>query len=497
MPWNPAGGDFFGGKRLLQSGAARDLWVPALDAVILAFSQAGFLTLVASSQAPVSNQDTTVWLVPAIPSYAGQGVVMLWDGSAWQRATPRLFARLLHYIGLGDWPALLSGVGLPPQNIGALGDLYQRLDAPGGMYGPKALTGWPATPIPHTANANVYNGEFPPDNALGVDGDYYQRTVSPGGLYLKVAGAWTGPLVHTANANVLSGTGTPNNATGANGDYWIRTDEPGGIYGPKDHDAWPGSPIAGTTRVTLRAGNGPPAAGVGNDGDFYLRQDGVGGIYGPKASGAWPATPNRHTANGNVISGAGGPGPGTGIEGDWFVRTDAPGGMWGPKGADNSWPGPYFVTNTTSGSNGAAAYMQTAAQSILGGARQKILLDTQEFGAGWDSANNRFVAPVSGFYMFHFAWVSDADSNAAAYFNTGEVYVNGTKQKTRNAHLYVPAGGGTYPSGAFGSTLGTITGGVSLSANDQLEFWVFNPGGSTIIRGSDKGFTYGAVSKAG
>lgn len=214
MAYNPSGTGT-GADRLAIARLQGDLtWrlgtVPALDAVILALSQAGVINLVISATAPTSSQDTTAWLQPNTPSYDAQGIFKLWNGSAYVNATQALFARLLAQAGGYTTVTFRSGAGAPGAGVGVDGDYYQRTDTPGGLYGPKAAGAWPANPI-----------------------------------------------THTANANMLSGTGAPGGGTGVDGDFYARTDAPGGLYGPKAGGSWPANPIPGTLdRTATVSSNG-------------------------------------------------------------------------------------------------------------------------------------------------------------------------------------------------------------------------------------------------
>lgn len=74
--------------------------MPGLDYVLSAMARAGLFTLSVGQVAPTTNQATTVWLKPALPSYTAEGIVYLWNPltSAYEVATPAL------------WNALLVGV---------------------------------------------------------------------------------------------------------------------------------------------------------------------------------------------------------------------------------------------------------------------------------------------------------------------------------------------------------------------------------------------------
>lgn len=80
------------------SGGERVLSMPGLDYVVASFARAGLITLSVGQTAPVINQATTAWFKPALPSWAAEGVLYLWNAgaAAYQPATPALWKT---YIG--------------------------------------------------------------------------------------------------------------------------------------------------------------------------------------------------------------------------------------------------------------------------------------------------------------------------------------------------------------------------------------------------------------
>lgn len=84
-----------------QTGGAAKAEMPSLDFMITALSRAGLLSVTFSDTQPTSNQATTMWFRPAIPTYTGEGVLYLWNAAtaAYVIATPTLFAAYLLALG--------------------------------------------------------------------------------------------------------------------------------------------------------------------------------------------------------------------------------------------------------------------------------------------------------------------------------------------------------------------------------------------------------------
>jgi len=81
------------------SGGARIADIPGLDYVVAALARAGLFTLYVGQTAPTVNQQTTVWLLPATPSWTSEGTVLLWNPAtlAYAPATPALWVELLSF----------------------------------------------------------------------------------------------------------------------------------------------------------------------------------------------------------------------------------------------------------------------------------------------------------------------------------------------------------------------------------------------------------------
>ena len=145
MVYNPAT-DFFGLWRA-SGGTVSKMEMPGLDIVLSALGRAGIITVTVAATAPVANQSTTAWLRAAVPSFSGEGAFFLWDKltSNYLAATPALFFQFLEACaGEASVSWWTSTGGAPLNTVGSNGDFAIRLDAPYGIYGPKAAGVWPA-----------------------------------------------------------------------------------------------------------------------------------------------------------------------------------------------------------------------------------------------------------------------------------------------------------------------------------------------------------------
>lgn len=95
MAYNPTR-DFLALIRTV-SGSVSLAEVPGLDYVVAAMARAGLFTLSVGQTAPLSNQQSTVWIKPALPSWTAEGAVYLWNAVAaeYELATPVLWNALL------------------------------------------------------------------------------------------------------------------------------------------------------------------------------------------------------------------------------------------------------------------------------------------------------------------------------------------------------------------------------------------------------------------
>ncbi len=92
------GTDFVGLWRAV-TGGSQKAEMPGLDFVIDALERSGLFNISISGTAPVANESTTMWFRPATPSYSAEGILYLWNGSAYVTATPALFNDYLAAVG--------------------------------------------------------------------------------------------------------------------------------------------------------------------------------------------------------------------------------------------------------------------------------------------------------------------------------------------------------------------------------------------------------------
>lgn len=78
-------------------GGVRTERMPGLDYIIMALSRAGQFAVHIAATPPTANQQTTVWLKPAVPSWSAESTVFLYNtGTAqYEVATPALWAILI------------------------------------------------------------------------------------------------------------------------------------------------------------------------------------------------------------------------------------------------------------------------------------------------------------------------------------------------------------------------------------------------------------------
>jgi hypothetical protein len=81
------------------SGGVRTERMPGLDYLVAGLARAEMFSIWVGSAAPVANQATTIWFLPASPSWVAEGAVFLWNAStqSYQPATPALWNAL--FIG--------------------------------------------------------------------------------------------------------------------------------------------------------------------------------------------------------------------------------------------------------------------------------------------------------------------------------------------------------------------------------------------------------------
>lgn len=182
------------------AGVVSKVEMPTLDLVIAALARAGLITLSVSATAPAVMQSTTAWLQTAVPSNSAEGQLFLWNpaASAYQAATAALFLDLLQASAGQSGVSWFTSTGGPPANtVGNNGDFAVRLDAPNGIYGPKAAGVWPANPVPGTADVITSSSL---DNTFG--------TVE-GALIVRGATVWEALEVGAADTLLTSIGGLP------------------------------------------------------------------------------------------------------------------------------------------------------------------------------------------------------------------------------------------------------------------------------------------------
>lgn len=102
------------------SGGVSTERMPGLDYVVAALARAGLFQLSVGQTAPTTNQQSTVWLQPSVPSWVAEGTVWLWNAAtgAYAPATPALWNALLAPSGYsfqsvaGAAGAILSGTSI-------------------------------------------------------------------------------------------------------------------------------------------------------------------------------------------------------------------------------------------------------------------------------------------------------------------------------------------------------------------------------------------------
>lgn len=95
MSYSPST-DFLALLRLV-SGVTRMERMPGLDFLVPALARAGLFQLAVQATAPTVDQATTAWFKPAVPSWATEGTLFLWNAATgtYEIATPSLWAILI------------------------------------------------------------------------------------------------------------------------------------------------------------------------------------------------------------------------------------------------------------------------------------------------------------------------------------------------------------------------------------------------------------------
>jgi hypothetical protein len=279
--------DFVGLWRSIAGGVEK-AEMPGLDFIVAGLDRAGLVEVAFSATPPVTNQAATAWFQTAVPSWAAEGALYLWDSSllTYVPATPDLFSKYLQ-VGLSH-QNIWAVTGIPPNTTGTNGDYAIRLDAPGGIYGPKASGAWPAQPVPGSSYSQI--SAFL--DFLGV---------TQGSVLYRDAAAWktlapgsAGMLLHTngagANPSWSSITNTDFNLAfpasqgsviykGAT-DWTVLAPGTANLFlqtkGPGQNPVWTAG-AAGPTGATGATGATGPQGPQGNTG-----AQGPGGPQGPQ-----------------------------------------------------------------------------------------------------------------------------------------------------------------------------------------------------------------------
>lgn len=90
--------------------------MPGLDFLLAALQRLGFVNVSIGQTAPTSNQPSTAWFKPSMPSWVAEGTLFLWNGTldAYQPATPALWAEFLAPLVSGY---AFQSVAAPTGNI--------------------------------------------------------------------------------------------------------------------------------------------------------------------------------------------------------------------------------------------------------------------------------------------------------------------------------------------------------------------------------------------
>lgn len=116
----------------------RSVRMPGLDYVVAAFARAGIFVLSVGQTAPTTNQASTAWFRPAVPSTVAEGVLFLWNVTtqAYEPATPTLWSSMLRTPATIQDVTTVGPVAVLPgasvvrvQNVGAPVALTMPLSA--------------------------------------------------------------------------------------------------------------------------------------------------------------------------------------------------------------------------------------------------------------------------------------------------------------------------------------------------------------------------------
>ncbi len=126
----------------------------------------------------------------------------------------------------------------------------------------------------------------------------------------------------------------------------------------------------------------------------------------------------------------------------------------------------------------ARAYLGTTMGTVANNTEFKVTLDTKDYDSGtnFDLANNRFVAPVSGFYIATGITSFPDGQGASSGRWATELRKNGTNMQFNIAHLSNANGISAQATGIF-----------NLNVNDYIELWAYN------LTGTNTGVAAGSI----
>lgn len=177
--------------------------MPGLDYVVAALQRMGLVQLWIGQTAPVVNQTQTVWLVPASPSWSGEGQVLLWNATNndYETATPTLWADLIAGPFLSLIPAVATANPLMDGAVAVGTSLkYARED----HRHPTDTTLAPINSPVLTGNPQAPTATFGDNSTSIATTAFVQETagvVPPIGTII----AYAGPSAPSANYAILNG----------------------------------------------------------------------------------------------------------------------------------------------------------------------------------------------------------------------------------------------------------------------------------------------------
>jgi hypothetical protein len=189
--------DYLALLRLLPGGVRTER-MPGLDYIVNALARAGMFQIAIGQTAPVINQSKTAWFKPAMPSWAFEGTLFLWNAVTveYEPATPALWAAIFSSASsqtvvqdvTSAGPVLVevnAGI-VRVQNVGAAVTLLMPPSAT--MLGPVLISDWANHAGSHNIQINLSGGDVLPLAAtswtIAADaGSVFLRPV-PGGFAL-------------------------------------------------------------------------------------------------------------------------------------------------------------------------------------------------------------------------------------------------------------------------------------------------------------------------